>query len=52
MRAHIFEAFLVEMNFSMAANVKQTVEQRILLRNPRCLSACSDSFYLQFKPKI
>jgi len=29
----------------MTANVKQTVEQRRLLRNLRCLSAGSDSLY-------
>jgi len=38
----------------MAANVKYTTdtEQRKLLRNSRCLSAGSDSFYLQFKLTI
>jgi len=40
------------MNFSITANVKYTVEQRRLLRNSCCLSAGSDSLYLQFKPTI
>jgi len=40
------------MIFSMTANVQYTVEQRRLLRNSHCLSASSDSFYLQFKPTI
>jgi len=33
----------------MIAYVKYTGEQRRLLRNSRCLSAGSDSIYLQFK---
>jgi len=36
----------------MTANVKYTVEQRRLLQNSHCLSAASDSLYLQFKPII
>jgi len=36
------------MTFSMTANVMRTVEEK-LLRNPLCLSAVSNSFYLQFK---
>jgi len=36
----------------MAANVEHAVEQRRLLQNSRCLSAGSDSLYLQFKPTI
>ena len=46
------QAFLVEMTFSMTANVKYTIEQWRLLRNSRCLSAGSDSVHLQFKPII
>ena len=49
---HLLQAFLVEMAFSMTANVTITVEERIFLRNPHCLSAGSDSLYLQFKPTI
>jgi len=37
----------------MTANLRYTVdEQRRLLWNSRCLSAGSDSLYLQFKPTI
>jgi len=51
MRATLFLSFLVEMDFSLTANVKYAVEQR-LLRNSNCLWASSDSLYLQFKPTI
>ena len=51
MRATVFLSFFVEMNFSLTANVKHTIEQR-LLRNSHCLWARSDSLYLQFKPTI
>jgi len=40
------------MNFSITANIQYTVEHRTLLRNSHCLSAGSDSLYLQFKPTI
>jgi len=54
MSARPFLSLLVEMNLSMTANVKHTAdtEQRKLLRNPRCLSAGSDSLYLRFKLTI
>jgi len=40
------------MNFSIIASVKYIVEQRRLLRNSHCLSAGTDSLYLQFQPTI
>ena len=40
------------MAFSVIANVTCTVEKRRLPRNAHCLSAGSDSFYLQFQPTI
>jgi len=40
------------MNFSMTANVKCAIAQTSSLENSRCLSADSDSLYLQFKPTI
>jgi len=36
----------------MIANVQYTVEQRSLQRSSHCLSAGSDSLYLQFKPTL
>jgi len=51
MRATLFLSLLVEMNFSLIANVKYTVEQT-LLRNSHCLWACSESLHVQFKPTI
>jgi len=36
----------------MIANVQYTVEHRRLLRKSHCLSAGTDSLYLQFKPTI
>jgi len=44
--------FLVGMSFSMTANVQYNVEQRRLLRISHCLTAGSDSLYLQFKSTI
>jgi len=40
------------MIFSMTANIKCTSEQRRPLRKSRCVSAGSDSLWLQFKSTI
>jgi len=44
------QAFIVKMALPVTAGITCTVEERRLPRNPHCLSAGSDSPYLQIKP--
>jgi len=51
MRETLFVSFLVEINFSLTAYVKHTVEQK-LLRNSHCLWASSSAVSAQLCPPL